>query len=298
MLPEAERNERFAEASGDARKVINGLKRKKVSPGLKAKAELLDLILEERGTEDGEPIDPDDAPPGRTVNHRDTDARRGAKGKEKFFFGYKRTIVTNKDGMIVTFGVAPGNTPDGAVLDTLVEDAQELFDVTPEKIVDDASYGSADNHRKMKAKGIQLVATLKPAPIPLGKFSGDRLTFDAETQSLTCPGGKTTTDFHASPDGEGKVFRFDLLQCLGCPLRNDCTTGDFRSVKVKETIPDLQDALAYGKTAGYRQDMKERAAIEAKWFATWRATKPLCGNRQSLPRGSIPLRGLEPQTVL
>ena len=185
--------------------------------------------------------------------------------------------------MIVTFGVNPGNTPDGAVLDTLVEDAQELFGVTPEKVVGDAAYGSVDNPRKMKAKGIQLVATLKPAPNPRGKFSGDRFTFDAETQSLTCPGGKTTTDFHASPDGEGKVFRFDLVQCLGCPLRDDCTTGDFRSVKVKETIPDLQDALTYGKTTDYRQDMKDRAAIEGKHY---------------LPRGSLPLRGLEPQTVL
>lgn len=264
MLPEAERNERFAEAAGDARKVIAGLKRKKVSAKLKANAELLDLILDERATEDDEPIDPDDAPPGRTANHRDTDARWGAKGKEKYFFGYKRTIVTNKDGMIVTFGVDPGNTPDGAVLDTLVEDAQELFGVTPEKIVGDAAYGSVDNHRKMKAKGIQLVATLKPAPNPRGKFSGDRFTFNSETQSLACPGGKATTDFHASPDGEGKVFRFDLLQCLSCPVRDDCTTGDFRSVKVKETIPDLQDALTYGKTADYRQDMKDRAAIEGK----------------------------------
>ena len=45
---------------------------------------------------------------------------------------------------------------------------------------------------------------------------------------------------------------------------NECITGDFRSVQVKETIPRLQDALAYGKTTDYRQDMKERAAIEGK----------------------------------
>jgi hypothetical protein len=38
---------------------------------------------------------------------------------------------------VVTFGVDPGNTPDGSVLDVLVDDAQvddaqELFDVQPE----------------------------------------------------------------------------------------------------------------------------------------------------------------------
>jgi hypothetical protein len=109
------------------------------------------------------------------------------------------------------------------VLDVLVEDAWELFDVHPEKVVG-----------------------------------------DAETQSLTCSGGKTTTGFHASPDGEGKVFLFNLLQYLGCPVRDDCATGEYRSVKVKEMIPDLQGGLAYGKTADYRQDMKDHAAIEGK----------------------------------
>lgn len=35
-------------------------------------------------------------------------------------------------------------------------------------------------------------------------------------------------------------------------------------MKVKEKPPDLQVALAYGKTADYRQDMKDRAVFEGK----------------------------------
>jgi IS5 family transposase len=264
LLPRAEKVERFGEAAGMARTVIAELERKKLSPALKAKLELLDVILEERATDDDEPIDPDDAPPDRTANHRDTDARWGAKGKDKFFFGYKRTIVTNKDGFVVTFGVDPGNTPDGVVLDVLVDDAQELFDVQPEKVVGDAAYGSVTNHRKMKDKGVQLVTSLKPAPNPKGMFSRDRFTYAPETRTLTCPSGATTQESFASQDGEGQVFRFQAHQCGSCKLRFECTSGDYRSVKVKETIPDLQDAFAYGKTSDYRQDMKDRQVMEGK----------------------------------
>jgi IS5 family transposase len=264
LLPEAEKVERFGEAAGMARTVIAELERKKLSPALKAKLELLDVILEERATDDDEPIDPDDAPSGRTANHRDSDARWGAKGKDKFFFGYKRTILTNKNGFVVTFGVDPGNVSDGAVLDAMVDDAKAVFDVEPEKVVGDAAYGSLDNHRKMRDKGVQLVTSLKPAPNPRGMYSRDRFTYDAETRTLTCPSGEITQESFPSQDGEGQVFRFQAHQCGSCKLRFECTMGDFRSVKVKETIPDLQDALAYGKSADYRQDMKDRQVLEGK----------------------------------
>lgn len=264
LLPDAEKQERFGEAAGMARTVIEELSRKKLSPGLKANLGLLSVILDERATDEDEPIDPDDAPPGRTANHRDTDARWGAKGKEKFFFGYKRTIVTNKDGFVVTFGVDPGNVTDGSVLDVLVDDAQELFDVQPEKVVGDAAYGSVDNHRKMKAKGVQLVTSLKPAPNPRGMFSRDRFTYEPEIRTLTCPSGQTTQESFASQDGEGQVFRFQAHQCGSCKLRFECTSGDFRSVKVRETIPNLGEALSYGKTDDYRQDMKDRQVMEGK----------------------------------
>lgn len=35
-------------------------------------------------------------------------------------------------------------------------------------------------------------------------------------------------------------------------------------MKVKETIPDLGEALTYGKTEDYRQDMKDRQVMEGK----------------------------------
>ena len=150
------------------------------------------------------------------------------------------------------------------MLDVLVDDAQELFDVQPEKVVGDAAYGSVTNHRKMKDKGVQLVTSLKPAPNPKGMFSRDRFTYAPETRTLTCPSGATTQESFASQDGEGQVFRFQAHQCGSCKLRFECTSGDYRSVKVKETIPDLQDAFAYGKTSDYRQDMKDRQVMEGK----------------------------------
>lgn len=158
----------------------------------------------------------------------------------------------------------PGNATDAMPLEAMVEDSYEVFGLEPEKVIGDAAYGSLANHRTLKAKGVQMVASLKPAPNPKGRFSRDRFSYDAEAKALTCPGGQTTREAYLSSDGEGLTYRFAAHQCGPCKRRNECTSGDFRSVKVAETVHDLDSALAYGKTDEYQQDMKARPVIEGK----------------------------------
>ncbi len=265
LLPEAERNERFSKAVTEARTVIEKLERKKVSPAIRSQVELLKVILDERSTDEDEPIDPDDAPPDRVTSHRDPDARWGAKGKDKYFHGYKRTILTTKDhGFIANVDVVAGNATDSTPFEAMLEDSQEVFGLEPEKVIGDAAYGSLANHRKLKVMGIQMVASLKPAPNPKGRFSRNRFSYDADKKSLSCPGGQTTREAYPSADGEGLTYRFAAHQCGPCKHRDECTRGDFRSVKVGETVKDMDAAIAYGKTDDYKADMKARPVIEGK----------------------------------
>jgi IS5 family transposase len=264
LLPEAERNERFAKAAGEARTVITTLRPKKLSPALKGHLDLLAAILEERSTDDDEPIDPENAPTGRITSHRDRDARWGAKGKDKFFHGFKRTVLTTKThGFIANFGINPGNDTDGPVLPAILDDTKELLGSMPPKVIGDAAYGSVENYRQGAERGVQVVASIKPAPNPRGKWSRDRFTYDAETKTLTCPEGQATQEAFVAPDGEGLVYRFAANQCGRCPSRELCCSGDFRSVKVAETVPGLDEALAYARTEAYSEDMKARPPKES-----------------------------------
>jgi IS5 family transposase len=265
LLPEAERNERFGKAVGEARTVVDMLASKKVPPVIRAKLEVLETILEERSTDDDEPIDPEHAPSDRITSHRDPDARWGAKGKDKFFHGFKRTILTTKrHGFIANLLVSPGNSPDGNVLPDLLDDTAELLGAAPWKVIGDAAYGSAENYRQLRKRACQLVATIKPAPNPRGYYSRDRFTYDAATKSLTCPAGLTTQTNVVAADGDGLVYRFGAEQCGRCPSRHECCSGDFRSVKVAETVRGMKAPLAYSRTDAYKRDMAARPVIEGK----------------------------------
>lgn len=85
-------------------------------------------------------------------------------------------------------------------------------------------------------------------PNPKGRFSRDRFSYDAEKMTLSCPGGEQTREAYPGSDGEGLVYRFGAHQCGPCKLRDECTSGDFRSVKVPETVKDWDQVIAYGKT--------------------------------------------------
>lgn len=264
LLPEAEKLERFAKAVQEARALIAYLKPKQLSATLRAHLTVLADILEDRADDDGDPLEGDQAPPDRIASHQDPDARWGAKGRKKFFFGYKRTILYTLRGFIADFGLDPGNTPDGAVLTDLLAGAREVFGLAPNKVIGDAAYGSVDNLKAAKEQGYRLVATIKPAPNPRGCWSRDRFHYDADARSLSCPEGQSTTSSFPAPNGEGLVFRFQPHQCGVCPSKSQCCPGDFRSVKVAETVPGLDEALAYGKTDDYKADMKQRPVIEGK----------------------------------
>jgi IS5 family transposase len=226
--------------------------------------ELLAAILDERTTDDDELIDPDNAPTGRITSHRDKDARWGAKGKDKYFHGFKRTVIVSRmHGFIANFGINPGNDTDGPVLPDILDDTRALLGFMPPKVIGDAAYGSVENYRQGAERGVQVVASIKPAPNPRGKWSRDRFAYDAATKTLTCPEGRTTREAFAAPDGEGLVYRFAADQCGRCPSRDLCCSGDFRSIKVAETVPGLDVALAYAKTEAYSEDMKARPPKES-----------------------------------
>lgn len=264
LQPEAERQEQFGKAVREARALLAYLQPKRLSAKLQGQLAVLADILEDRADDDDDPLEGEQAPPDRIASHQDPDARWGAKGRQKFFFGFKRTHLQTLRGLIADFDVDPGNTPDGAVLPGLLASAKEMFGLAPAKVIGDAAYGSVANLRDAKAQGYHLVAAIKPAPNPRGCWSRDRFQFDPEAKSLSCPAGQCTTTAFPAPKGEGLVFRFQTHQCGACPRKAECCLGDCRSVKVAETVPDLGEALAYGKTDAYKADMKLRPVIEGK----------------------------------
>lgn len=98
--------------------------------------------------------DDDDTPPGfvkfddTPKGSPDPDAAWGAKGKGKFFLGYKHHISADVDsGFITESVVTPGNEHDGAVMATVLDDAASA-------VVADKAYDLPRNHQLLKRKKI------------------------------------------------------------------------------------------------------------------------------------------------
>lgn len=79
---------------------------------------------------------------------KDKDARWGAKGKDKFWFGHKRHIVADmRQGIIVKLAVTPANVPDARAFTD--------FDLCPDQglVIEDKGYDTNDVKEKIRLKG-------------------------------------------------------------------------------------------------------------------------------------------------
>jgi len=84
----------------------------------------------------------------------DPDARWGAKGKDKFWFGYKRNVAVDmRFGLIVKVCVTNASVLDYEVIESVLPDAGMVFL--------DKLYDVAEAHRAIRAKGLGDATLLK-----------------------------------------------------------------------------------------------------------------------------------------
>ena len=98
-------------------------------------------------------------------------------------------------------------------------------------------------------------------------FAAEHFKIDWETQSLTCPAGKTSTSWTSTNNTKGKpVFRirFPLRDCKPCAFRSSCTTAKARTVtlQVRERHEALVAARAREETDAFKVLYAKRAGIE------------------------------------
>jgi Transposase DDE domain len=149
---------------------------------------------------------------------------------------------------------------------TMIERTEERFDIKPERLAADTSYGSGANLN-------WLVKDKKIAPhIPVidkskredGTFSRDDFTFDKERNVYVCPAGKVlTTTGKLVNDGETLLYLASTRDCRTCLFKAQCCPKTpFRRIprSIYEEARDVARALA--KTEAFEQSRRDRKRIE------------------------------------
>jgi transposase len=217
----------------------------------------------------------DQAFPAKSISLTDPGSRWTAAMGGRAFFAWSTNYLIDVEAAVIV-DVEPSTANRTAEVNStklMVERTQNRFGLTPRRLIGDSAYGTAETVRWLiEDKKIAPHVTLwEKGERTDGTFGRSDFAFDAETNSYTCPAGKTLKQFwrrfqtHKSgvtKDGQ-RLYRARQIDCDACPLKQQCCPGQpmrkvTRSVHeaARDEVRRLQNTLEYA------QSRRERKKVE------------------------------------
>lgn len=163
-----------------------------------------------------------------------------------------QSAVDAKHGLIAAFELT-NDCNDQCQLLPMAEAAKEALQVDSLTVVADTGYSNGEQGQACEAADITAVVprqkTTNPANPEL--FSRDAFSYDATSDSWTCPAGETLGLNYTSNTEQKKYY--STTACGGCPLKSQCTKAENRKI-VRHFHEDAREA------------MHRRAVEDKKWM--------------------------------
>jgi transposase len=183
------------------------------------------------------------------------------------FFAYATNYLIDLDHAVIV-EVEPSTAVRQAEVTaarTMIERAQERFDLWPERLAGDAAYGAAAMlDWLVHERGIEPhVPVIDKSKRPDGTFSREDFTFDHQRDAYLCPGGKSLTTTGTVVNDDLILYRASKYDCSGCALKPRCCPKEpARKVprSIHEGARDFARAIA--KTDAYLTSRRERKKVE------------------------------------
>lgn len=189
----------------------------------------------------------------------DPDAAWGRKGEARNFGYSAHTIIDADTGLIVASDVAPANVTDASMAQSLIPEALDDLDHTPEHLSADSGYAYEPIRKVLENRGVQpIIPTRGTGPKMKPGFSKDDFVFNGET--LICPAGHPM-----KKQGKKKGdLRFVGTRCDTCEQRSSCTRSQTKP-RIVHVCGDWKRKLEhkeFTKTDEFRKLYKKRSTIE------------------------------------
>lgn len=163
---------------------------------------------------------------------------------------------------LITYAkVEPANVHDSGALEPALDDV-EMRSLLPEEVAADTHYGSEDNKKMAKAKGVELIA-----PLPGKKSKKDFREFEFDRKSLEvieCPNGKKPDEIKHNKKGSITATWF-FGQCFYCHYAGDCPTrigSKGRCLHYTRKEIQLWFRREYEESKEFKDKYRYRAGIE------------------------------------
>jgi transposase len=209
--------------------------------------------------------DPDG--PDHLVSVHDPEARQAKHGV--FYAGYLLDVIVDADSQIVTaLNVVPPHGSEAFDAVALLGREEQAHNNDVQALsMDKAGFHGPTLHALTAIQRVDVY--VPPKSMPASKyFRAEQFTLDEKGQTLTCPGGQTTTHRRRSWRNSGWSYRFARSTCAGCALQAQCMPAlPSKSGRVaikNDHEKEYQAVRAKAGTAAYQAVRREHAAVERK----------------------------------
>lgn len=225
-----------------------------VSRPVRAYLDALDAALPE---EDKEPFRP------AQLSVTDPQAAWSYKNKRAGFAYYSNYLIDTQHAVIVGVEATPARPSQEVVAArTMLDRAAESHGLKPQRLAADKLYGSGAflswlAERKVEAH-IPVIDRLAQVK---GVLPRDDFTYDAATDSFTCPEGKTLTCMTVMPDR--RHYKARAQDCRGCARKAQCTNDSGGRRLTRHTDQEVREHVkALQHTETFKRSAKARKKVE------------------------------------
>lgn len=204
----------------------------------------------------------------RTYYSGDPDAGLGHKTADTSFFGYKHSIVMDKDsGLIVGALTTSGEIGDALPGKELVKDILQNKNFKLTELIGDTAYSGQPFLDLAHNNNFEIITTPHPN-LGTGIDGRDGFTFNKDADMFICPQGhlaigKRIVTFKRH-NSKHAIYRFDRHLCATCPLKETCLgNAKEKTFSVSILTPEQQKLLQDNQDPEYKRRRKERYKIEA-----------------------------------
>lgn len=193
----------------------------------------------------------------KQLNLTDAAASLMPHAQQQWQPSYNGQIAVDASQGVIVAATVSTSSADQEALPELVQQTIAITGTSPEEVVADAGFASADNYLELKKKQITgYIPDAKDLSVQRGtaqhpEFTKQQFTYDQNTDTYRCPQGKTLVYHNTQKNKQEIPIRiYQGVACPGCARRSECTTAKYRRV-----CRDPREAVV--------QEMRERVNSEA-----------------------------------
>ncbi|MHA2384440.1 MAG: transposase [Candidatus Thorarchaeota archaeon] len=210
----------------------------------------------------------------RYISSTDPDASvvRQGSGRSKLRYKTHRGVDPTHE-VITATTVTTGSASEGDLLKDMVKAHEENTHTALETVVADSKYGTIDNFLlchdlRIKAHIPSLEETQRGSGRKKGIFPKEAFTYDAATDTFTCPIGHLLRRHHYRGERRHYEYRVSPEICHRCELKAQCTRAQGgRTLKRHARQDELDTMRACAHTREAKKDLKTRQHLSERSFA-------------------------------